>query len=250
LIDLLMPPACIACKAPVATSPGYCADCWSQLPVIEGARCVQCSIPLPVEWAAETHCLGCLKDPPRFDRAAAPFRYEGPARETVLAFKNGREAYADPMAADMLRAAPGWLTPETLVCAVPLHRWRLASRGYNQAVLLARALATRASAPLDPDLLLRVKDTPRTRGLSRTARKRNAEGAFRLAPDGKQRLAGRDVILVDDVMTSGATASSAAGVLKRGGAGRVSVLVYARVAATDAHPYVGPSRSQEDHGQG
>lgn len=250
LVDLLMPPACIACKAPVATALGYCADCWSDLPAIEGARCIQCSIPLPVEWSAESHCLGCLKDPPRFDRAAAPFRYEGPARQTVLAFKNGREAYAEPMAAAMLRAAPGWVTPETLVSAVPLHRWRLAARGYNQALLLARAIAARSGAPLDPDLVLRVRDTPRTKGLSRVARKRNAEGAFRLATDGKQRISGRDVILLDDVMTSGATASSVAGVLKRGGAGRVTVLVYARVAGTDVRSYVAPTLSQDDHGQG
>jgi ComF family protein len=250
LIDLLMPPVCVACKAPVATPLGYCADCWSALPVIEGARCIQCSVPLPIEWAAESHCLGCLKDPPRFDRTAAPFLYQDPARQTVLAFKNGREAYADPMAAAMLRAAPGWITPDTLLCAVPLHRWRLAARGYNQAQWLARALAEQSGAPIDPDLLVRVRATPRTKGFSRAARKRNAEGAFRLAEDGKSRIDGREVILVDDVMTSGATASAAAGVLKRGGAARVTVLVYARVAATDAHSYVAASRSQDDHGQG
>ncbi len=250
LVDLLMPPTCIACKAPVATPLGFCADCWSALPVIQGARCIQCSIPLPIEWAAESHCLGCLKDPPRFDRAAAPFLYAGPARQTVLAFKNGREAYASQMAMAMRQAAPGWLTPDVLVCAVPLHRWRLATRGYNQALLLARAIADQSGAALDPDLLRRVKATPRTKGLSRTARKRNAEGAFRLADNGKARIAGREVILVDDVMTSGATASAAAGVLRRGGASRVTVLVYARVAATDSHSYVAASVSQDDHGQG
>jgi len=249
LVDLLMPPACIACKAPVATPLGFCADCWAALPAIEGARCIQCSIPLPIEWAAESHCLGCLKDQPRFDRTAAPFRYEGPARQAVLALKNGREAYAPQMAAAMLRAAPGWVTPGTLVCAVPLHRWRLAGRGYNQALLLARAVAELSGAQVDPDLLVRLKATPSTKGLSRTARKRNAEGAFRLSEGGKARINGRDMILVDDVMTSGATASAAAGVLKRGGAGSVTVLVYARVAATDAASYVAPFRSQDDHGQ-
>lgn len=250
LVDLLMPPTCIACKAPVATPLGFCADCWSALPAIEAARCIQCAIPLPIEWAAETHCLGCLKDPPRIDRAAAPFRYEGPARHAVLAFKNGREAYAGQMAAAMWRAAPGWIGPDTLVCAVPLHRMRLAARGYNQALLLARAIASLSGARADPDLLVRVRPTPSTKGLSRVARKRNAEGAFRLAPDGKARIAGREVVLVDDVMTSGATASAAAGVLKRGGAARVSVLVYARVAATDASPYGASVHSQDDNGQG
>jgi ComF family protein len=249
-VDLLMPPACIACKAPVATPLGFCADCWSALPAIEAARCIQCAVPLPIAWAAESHCLGCLNDPPRFDRTAAPFRYEGPARQAVLALKNGREAYAAQMAAAMLRAAPGWVTADTIVCAVPLHRWRLAARGYNQSVLLARRIAASAGARMDPDLLVRVKDTPRTKGLSRKARKRNVEGAFRLGEGAKTRMAGREVILVDDVMTSGATASAAAGLLKRGGAARVSVMVYARVAATDAGPYVATIASQDANGQG
>ncbi len=250
LIDLLMPPTCIACKAPVATPLGFCADCWGALPVISEARCIQCAIPLPIAWAAESHCLGCLKDPPRFHRAAAPFLYEGAARHAVLAFKNGRETYAGQMAAAMLRAAPGWVGPDSLVCAVPLHRWRLAARGYNQALLLARQLALPTAAELDPDLVVRVKATPRTKGLSRLARKRNVEGAFRLGPEARERIAGRDVILVDDVMTSGATASAVAGVLKRGGAARVSVLVYARVAATDAGPYAAAISGQDDNGKG
>ncbi len=250
LVDLLMPPACMACKAPVATPLGFCADCWSALPAIDSARCVQCSVPLPIEWAAESHCLGCLHESPRFDRTAAPYRYEGPARAVVLAFKHGREAFAGPMAAAMLRAAPGWVAENSLVAAVPLHRWRLAARGYNQAGLLAGAIANQSGAHFDPDLLVRVKATPRTKGLSRAARRRNAGGAFSLAGDGKARIAGRHVILVDDVMTSGATASAAAGVLKRGGAAGVTVLVFARVAATDARSYVTVSVSQDDHGQG
>jgi ComF family protein len=250
LVDLLMPPACIACKAPVGTPLSFCADCFAALKPIDAGRCIQCASPLPIEWRAESHCLGCLREPPRFDRTAAPFLYDGPARQLVLAFKNGREAYAAPMAAAMLRAAPGWVSSETLVCAVPLHRWRLAGRGYNQALVLARAIARAAGAPLDPDLLVRVKATPRTRGLSRRQRQLNVKGAFRPAPDARSRIAGREVVLVDDVMTSGATASAAARLLKRAGAARVSVLVHARVAATDAAPYVAAAPSQDDHGQG
>ncbi|TPE58538.1 ComF family protein [Sandaracinobacter neustonicus] len=249
LFDLLMPPACMACKAPVATPISFCGDCYAALKPISGARCLQCAVPLPLKWQTETHCLGCLSEPPRFDRTAAPFLYDGPTRQLVLAFKNGREAYAAPMAAAMLRAAPGWAGPETLVSAVPLHRWRLASRGYNQALVLARAIASATGAPLDPELLLRVKATRSTRGLTRPQRQRNVQGAFRLADGAKDRISGRDILLIDDVMTSGATASAAAGVLKRGGAARVSVLVHARVAATDMAPYVEGARSQDDHGQ-
>lgn len=246
LLDLLMPPTCMGCKAPVATPLGFCADCWSALPAIAGARCVQCSVPLPLKWQAESHCFGCLKDPPAFDRTAAPFLYAGPARQAVLAFKNGREAYAAPLAEAMLRAAPGFVMPGSLIVAVPLHRWRLSARSYNQALLLARTIARATDVQLAPTLVRRVKPTPRTKGLSRAQRLRNVQGAFRLAPDARAKLAGRHVILVDDVMTSGATANSAAGLLKRNGAAHVDVLVFARVAAVDAAPYVADAHGQED----
>jgi ComF family protein len=249
LLDLLMPPGCIACKAPVATPLRFCGDCWSALPVISAARCFQCGLPLPLQWQAESHCLGCLKDPPRFDRAAAAVLYDGPARQALLAFKTGREAYAAPLADAMLRAAPGWVTPETLVVAIPLHRWRLASRGYNQALLLARHIAAAAGGALEPGLIVRVKATRRTRGLSRSQRRRNVEGAFRLSPDARARLAGRPVLLVDDVLTTGATAGAAAGLLKRGGATRVDLLTYARVAAVDVAQYAAPTPRLEDDGE-
>ncbi|MGL6043690.1 MAG: double zinc ribbon domain-containing protein, partial [Sandaracinobacteroides sp.] len=208
LVDFLMPPACIACKAPVASPLAFCAECWASLPSISGARCSQCSIPLPLKWQAESLCFGCQQEPPKFDRTAAPFIYDGPARQAILAFKNGREAYAAPLAEAMLRAAPGWATPETLVVAVPLHRWRLVQRGYNQAHLLARAIARTSGAELASELITRVKATRRTAGLSRAQRRRNVVGAFRLADGAGERLGGRHVLLVDDVMTSGATASA------------------------------------------
>lgn len=247
LVDVLMPPACMACKAEVATPNSLCADCWGALPAIEGARCQQCSLPLPMQWQAESHCLGCLADPPAFDAAHAPFLYEGPARQLVLALKNGREGRAPHMAAAMLRAAPA-IDPAVLVVPVPLHRWRLVQRGYNQSLLLAREIARRSGAPLSIDSLVRVKPTPRTRGMNRRQRIRNVAGAFRAAQP--ERLKGAHILLIDDVITTGATASACARTLKRAGAASVTLLAYARVAATDATPYPAVSRRQEDHGEG
>lgn len=249
IVDLLLPPSCMACGTPVATPMSLCAECWSSLPVIEAARCTRCAVPLPVAWQAEAECLGCLRDPPDFDHAAAPYLYDGPARSILLAMKHGRDAWAAPMARDMLRAAPDWASPGRLLIPVPLHRWRLAGRGYNQALLLARALAKAGGAALAPDWLQRVKPTPRTRGLGRAQRRRNVVGAFRLRPGLAARIKGAHVVLVDDVLTTGATASACARVLKRAGAARVDVLVYARVAATDATPYPAGTDIQEAHGQ-
>lgn len=249
VLNLLMPPACMACEAPVAAPLSLCGACWSALPRIDGARCAQCSLPLPMAWQAESHCLGCLKDPPPFTKAVAPFLYEGPARQIVLRFKNGKDRWADPMAAAMQQAAPDWADGTRLLVPVPLHRWRLASRGYNQALLLANALANLGKAEVAPDWLLRVKNTPSTRGQKRAQRLRNVSGAFRVRPSAQPLLLGRHVLLVDDVMTTGATAAACARVLRRAGAARVDVITYARVAAVDATPYLQGVSSQDAHGQ-
>jgi ComF family protein len=249
LIDLLMPPACMACGGRVATPLSYCADCWAALPANGGPRCARCAVPLPAKWQAEASCLGCLNDPPAYDRAAAPFLYDGPARQVVLKLKRGREAYAVPMAAAMHRAAPGLLSAETLVVPVPLHPARLFDRGFNQALLLARALVAAGEGRLLVATLRRVKATPRSRGMTRAQRARNVEGAFRVRGRDRAGLKGRQVLLVDDVMTSGATASACARVLKRAGAAAVDVLVFARVATTDVTPYLASPEGLETHGQ-
>lgn len=250
LIDLLMPPACIACRVPTATSPGFCADCWSALPALAGTLCQCCGLPLPLAWAAEALCLGCLRDPPDFARARAACLYDGPARRAVLAFKNGREAYAPLMAAAMRRAAPDLEATSSIVVPVPLHRWRLFARGYNQAAVLAHEIARQSGAQLALDALVRVKNTPISRGLNRAQRRRNVAGAFRVPPSARARLKDAHILLVDDVMTSGATASACARTLRRAGAAQVDVITYARVAATDITSYLQPPESQDDHGEG
>lgn len=249
LVDLLLPPACMACDEPVREPLSLCAACWSALPEIAGARCQQCGLPLPTQWQTETHCLGCLHEPPPFERAHAPYLYDGPARRVVIRFKNGKERWAIPMAAAMHRAAPGWATPEKLLIPVPLHRWRLAARSYNQALVLARALGKLGGAEVAADWLIRVKNTPSTRGLKRAQRLRNVSGAFRVRPECAARLQGRHILMVDDVMTTGATAAACARVLRRAGAARVDVITYARVATADATPYLAVSSSQETDGQ-
>lgn len=250
LVDMLMPPTCMACKAPVAVPLGLCADCWAALPTITGARCNSCGIPLPLAYQTESACLGCLNEPPDFDGALSPFLYDGPARLMVLALKNGRESYAAPMAAAMLRAANGMAAPGRIIVPVPLHRWRILSRGYNQAALLARAVARLSGGILALDLLRRTRPTPRSQGMNRSQRQRNVKGAFRIAPGAGNSLKGRHVLLVDDVMTSGATASACARALRRGGAASVHVLTYARVAATDGATYLSANCGQDVHGEG
>lgn len=249
LADLLLPPACMACNEPVRKPRSLCGPCWSRLPAITGTCCTRCGIPLPLEWQAETHCLACVHEPPPFQHARAPYLYEGPARQLILQFKHGRERWAEPLAIAMHRAAPGWLMPDRLLVPVPLHRWRLAARGYNQALVLARALAAFGPCEVAPDWLVRVKNTPGTQGLKRAQRQRNVVGAFRVRPQMAARLKGRHIILIDDVMTTGATAAACARVLRRAGAAQVDVLTYARVARAAVTPYLDGNSSRDAHGQ-
>lgn len=231
-VDLLMPPRCPSCKALTAAANRYCAACFAELPVLPDPYCELCSIPLPARAGGSGECLGCLADPPAFARTFAPFVYAGPARETVLRFKTGREELADLMAMLMLqRHQPD---RHTLLVPVPLDRWRLARRGYNQAALLARAIAAASGATCEVEALQRVRATKSTRGMTRGERRRAALGAFRVHPGRRDRIAGARICLVDDVMTTGATANACADALRRAGAAQVDVLVFARVAP--GHP--------------
>ncbi len=248
-VDLLMPPVCAACKAPVV-SQGYCADCWSSLPEISGSQCQSCGIPLPIAWQTEAVCLECRRAPPAWNRAIAPYVYAGTARQTLLAFKNGREELAGLMAQAMVRAGAPLLQPGALLLPVPLHRWRLWSRGYNQSLLLARAIARTTGLELRFDLLQRAKPTAKSNGLTRVGRVRNVRGVFRVPSDLRSGLKGRHVILIDDVLTTGATAAACARVLRRAGAARVDVLVHARVAQAEMPTYLATTSRRDADGQG
>lgn len=240
-LDALMPPRCTSCKAPVSTAGLYCADCWGALQP-PASPCHTCGVPLPPQWSAEATCLGCLAAPPDFSRARAPFVYADVARSTVLAFKNGAEHLAPLMARAMHLAARDLAPPdgqlgECRIVPVPLHRWRLLRRGYNQSALLAGALAPLTGGTLDLDSLVRRHATDSTRGKGRAARQAQMKGAFSVRADRRSAIRGQHILLVDDVLTTGATASAAARALRRAGALSVVVITYARVAGDTAPAY-------------
>lgn len=234
-IDLVLPPRCPACGEIVEADGGFCSACWSTLRFITAPICAGCGEPFEVPQAETARCGGCLAAPRRFSAARAVLAYEGAARDVVLALKHAdRPHLARTMAGQMARVADDWLTRDNgAIVPVPLHRWRLWRRGYNQAALLARALSGRSMAPLLVDALERVKATSPSMGMSRTQRARNVRGAIRLAPRARAQISARHIILVDDVFTTGATAEACARVLMRAGAARVDVLTWARVVRTD-----------------
>ena len=224
----MLPPRCPGCRCIVAVDRSFCADCWSRLVFITAPLCACCGAPFDHDRGPGTRCAPCLADPPRFGAARAALAYDGPARDVLLGLKHGdRQHLAAVMAPHMTRAAGLLLTAQSLVVPVPLHWTRLWRRGFNQAALLARAVARRAGADLAVDALLRVRATPVSKGMGRAARAANVRGAFRVRSGASVR--GRHVVLIDDVLTTGATANACARHLRRAGAASVTVLTWARV---------------------
>ncbi|HET6524851.1 ComF family protein [Sphingopyxis sp.] len=232
IVDYALPPRCPGCGVIVGDDRQFCLACWSSLDFLGGPGCTHCSIPLPTAApGGAVACGACLAEPPPFDGAPAALAYGPVARTVALRLKYGRRTgHARLMARLMARhLVVAGETDAVLLVPVPLHRWRLWSRGFNQAALLADELAQLTGAPRDHHLLLRVKPTASLRGKGRGERERIVAGAFALAPDAKARAAGKHVVLVDDVHASGATLRAAARVLRRSGAARVSALTWARV---------------------
>ncbi len=234
IVDLVLPPRCPGCRAIVADDGRFCVTCWQQLQFITAPFCARCGTPFEHDMGAAAECGTCLAEPPRYTAARAALVYGGPARKVLLALKHGdRQHLARVMAPHMARAASTILTPDSLIVPVPLHRWRLWRRGFNQAALLAQAIAQLTGTAIAIDALQRVKPTPASKNMGRKARAANVRGAFRV-PD-RNRVAGRRIVLVDDVMTSGATADACARLLRRAGARDVHVLTFAR-AVREAEP--------------
>jgi ComF family protein len=175
-------------------------------------------------------CAGCIIQPPVFAAARSAMLYDDASKRLVLGFKHGDRTHpARALAAWMQRAGAAFWPGADLIVPVPLHRWRLFRRRYNQAALLARALSDLAGTPLLPDALLRLRPTPAQGHLSRKERQANVAGAFAVNPHYKAALAGKTVVLIDDVLTTGATANECSEVLLKAGAKVVNVLTLARV---------------------
>lgn len=234
LIDTVYPPRCLACTAATDAARGLCSACWADTHFIAGTACRKCGVPLLGDSGAEDVCESCIRHPPAWDRGAAAVLYSGAGRRMVLGLKHGdRLDMVRPLAAWMARAGRPLLAEADVIAPVPLHWRRLVVRRYNQSAELARALGRAAGRQVVPDLLVRRRAT-RPQSGGRGARAENQAGAFVVAPKRTGLLADRRVLLVDDVLTSGATLSACADALRAAGAGGVDVLALARVAFEDS----------------
>lgn len=229
-LDVLVPPTCASCHGPVAADGGVCGSCFAHISWIEAPVCARLGLPFAYDIGPGALSARAIAEPPPFERARSAAVYAGRARELVHAFKFGdRPELAALLAGPMVRAGHELVGAVDVVVPVPLDRWRLLGRRYNQASLLAAAVARRIGRPHEPMVLKRLRRTRSQVGLSGPARADNVRGVFALEPRLKARVAGKRVLLIDDVITTGATVAAATRALKRGGAASVDVLSFARV---------------------
>ena len=229
-LDIVLPPRCLSCGGSVGEHGQLCAACWAAVSFIAPPFCAACGTPFAFDGGAGALCGACIAARPLYDRARAVMRYDDGARALVLGFKHAdRTDRAPALARWMARAGAELLAGADVIVPVPLHRWRLLHRRFNQSALLAHELGRVAGRPVVAHLLRRKRNTPSQGALTRAQREDNVAGAFLLRPGQAARVAARRVLLVDDVLTTGATATACTKVLLRAGATAVDVLTVAHV---------------------
>ena len=227
-LDFALPPRCAGCGGIVGETHSFCPDCWTQLEFLGSGGCETCGLPLQATDLRT--CAVCLARPPRIARTRAAVAYDDLPRSLAIRLKYGRKVAIAKTMARYMAALIARGDDERLLVPVPLHRTRLWSRGFNQAALVAGELSRQLGLASDAFALKRVRRTQPLKGMSALQRRRTVAGAFRV-PD-RARVAGKTVILIDDVLTTGSTAEACARALKRAGAARVELVSFARVVRT------------------
>lgn len=225
LADTLVPPLCLACHAPLAVQDAICPECWRRIDFIRPPLCDRMGLPLPFDPGGRAISAAAAAHPPDYDRARAVARYDGVMREMIHAFKySDRHDATHLFGRWLMEAGKELLAEADTIVPVPLNRFRLLARRYNQSALMARELARLTGRAYDPMCLVRARRTIPQFGLTRAQRDDNVRGAFTVADHARERLRGKRIVLVDDVITTGATVGACARALKRAGAAAVDVL--------------------------
>ena len=228
--DTIVPPVCLGCHAPLAVHDALCAPCWGQIEFIGTPLCDRLGIPLPFETGGAMISAAAVANPPDYDRARAVAAFTGTLQKLVHGFKysdrhDGRRLFGRWLTA----AGAALIADADVLVPIPLNRWRLLNRRFNQSAILANEVARLTGVAVSPLALERVKKTTSQVGLTRVERRANVAGAFRVPPAFVATIAGARVLLIDDVITTGATVNAAARALTKAGAAYVDVLALALV---------------------
>src|SRR5262245_3489320 len=236
-LDFALPQLCPSCREPLGEGNGLCANCWSRLCLIEPPYCARLGIPFAYDPGPGLLSMEAIADPPAYDRARAAVRYDDISRVLVHSLKYGDRLDLSPMMGQwMARAGRELLADADALVPVPLHWRRLWARRFNQSAALAHVISALTDVPVVFGGLRRVRATPQQVGKSKAERADNVQGAFRVATEHGSDISGRRLVLVDDVLTSGATVDACARILLRAGASRVDVLIFARVVVAVRPP--------------
>ena len=230
-LDFILPPVCLRCRALVSDPQSLCAACWSELKFLAEPLCACCGLPFPHALGEGVKCAACMQRPPTFDKARAALAYDDISRDLILPLKHAdRLEAANIFGRWMSNAASELIAESDTLMPVPLHWRRLAKRRYNQAAVLAYSIAKHSGLRVDTASLQRPKASVSQGEMpSARARLKNVARAFTVSDVQKDRVQGRRILLVDDVLTTGATLNACAKALKRAGATTVSAVTLARV---------------------
>lgn len=229
-IDLILPPRCVFTGEIVGEQGAIMPEIWTKLQFISEPMCACCGVPFAFEMSGNARCANCLGDPPSYGRARAALIYDDVSRDLILKFKHADQTHAViSFIPWMMRAGEALLQDSDVILPVPLNRWRLFKRKYNQAALIAAALSRKSQRPWLPLALQRVRPTASQGHMKPSERAKNVKGAFAVRAKDLPRLQGKSVLLVDDVLTTGATVKECIKVLLAAGCKEVNVLTLARV---------------------
>lgn len=229
IIDTIFPPQCDSCGTLLNSNAGLCHKCWSDIDFIEDPKCRICGMPFEYDMGENVLCASCIQKTPPFDKARSVCKYNDVSRKLVTGFKfHDRIHMNNHLAKWMLRISDELLNESDIIIPVPLHRIRLWKRKYNQSALLAMSVSKMSDKPVIYDFLIRKKNTKAQSGLTFAQRQKNVKGAFILNPKYSSIINEKNILIVDDVMTTGATVLACAKILKRSGAKSVNILTFAR----------------------
>lgn len=229
VFDFALPARCPICGITVEDDNHFCLSCWQNLDFLIEPWCAACGKPFAFAQGEGSHCISCLKNPPEHDGVRAVVAYDDKSSLLAMRLKYGNRLGFAELIAQQLERFLDEVPSDALIVPVPLHRWRLWSRGYNQSVLIGRALSKRSGVAMETDILTRKNATPPLRSMSAKQRRKLVKNAFLLSRDARAKIQGETIVLADDVYTTGATTNACARLLKKSGADRVLVFCWARV---------------------
>ncbi len=228
MLDLLLPPQCLICREPCSHHGMLCGECFGHMQFLGDPQCIQCGQPFTLMVEKDTRCGECLASPPPYRFARAVCAYDSQSRRLVTALKYHDQTWLAPALGRWMQRAVVQPDSINMIVPVPLHHRRLWWRTYNQSMLLATSLARYMPAPVMPQLLVRTRRTTPQTGLSKRQRQLNVRGAFAVNPRYEEQVQGKRVLLIDDVITTGATIHACCKALDKAGAASVDVVTFGR----------------------